>query len=158
MAKGIFIMENKWIIWSEKYEIGYKRVDDQHRELINIINDLHSAAENGGLSIPEIKDKFKIILKRTVDYATYHFATEEKIMKAIHYKHFKEHISKHREFSSKVLEEVIKYTNGENVDMDDFIVYLRDWLFSHILGEDKAFVDELKIILEKMKAEENQIK
>ena len=145
-------MENKWIIWSEKYEIGYKRVDDQHRELINIINDLH-AAENGDLSIPEVKDKFKIILKRTVDYPTYHFATEEKIMKAVHYKFFKEHISKHREFSSKVLEEVIKFTNGEKVDMEDFIVYLRDWLFSHIVGEDKAFVDELKIILEKMKAE-----
>ena len=150
-------MENKWIIWSEKFEVGYKRVDDQHRELINIINDLH-AAENGDLSIPEVKDKFKIILKRTVDYATYHFATEEKIMKAVHYKFFKEHISKHREFSSKVLEEVIKFTNGEKVDMEDFIVYLRDWLFSHIVGEDKAFVDELKIILEKMKAEENQIK
>lgn len=150
-------MENKWIIWSEKFEVGYKRIDDQHRELINIINDLHEA-ESGDLSIPEVKDKFKIILKRTVDYATYHFATEEKIMKAVHYKSFKEHISKHREFSSKVLEEVIKYTNGENVDMEDFIVYLRDWLFSHILGDDKAFVDELKLILEKMKEEETQKK
>ena len=151
-------MENKWIIWDEKFEVGYKRVDDQHRELINIINDLHTATEKGNLSIPEVKDKFKIILKRTVDYATYHFATEEKIMKAVHYKYFKEHISKHREFSSKVLEEVIKYTNDENVNMEDFIVYLRDWLFSHILGDDKAFVDELKLILEKMKEEENQKK
>ena len=151
-------MENKWIIWSEKFEVGYKRIDDQHRELINIINDLHASAEKGNLLIPEVKDKFKIILKRTVDYATYHFATEEKIMKAVHYKSFKEHITKHREFSSKVLEEVIKYTNDENVDMEDFIVYLRDWLFSHILGDDKAFVDELKLILEKMKEEENQKK
>ena len=148
-------MENKWIIWSEKFEVGYKRVDDQHRELINIINDLH-AAESGDLSIPEVKDRFKIILKRTVDYATYHFATEEKIMKAVHYKSFKEHISKHREFSSKVLEEVIKYMNGEKVDMEDFIVYLRDWLFSHILGDDKHFIDELKIILENMKKEEEK--
>ena len=148
-------MEDKWIIWNEKFEVGYKRVDDQHRELINIINDLH-AAESGDLSIPEVKDRFKIILKRTVDYATYHFATEEKIMKAVHYKSFKEHISKHREFSSKVLEEVIKYMNGEKVDMEDFIVYLRDWLFSHILGDDKHFIDELKIILENMKKEEEK--
>lgn len=148
-------MEDKWIIWSEKFEVGYKRVDDQHRELINIINDLH-AAESGDLSIPEVKDRFKIILKRTVDYATYHFATEEKIMKAVHYKSFKEHISKHREFSSKVLEEVIKYMNGEKVDMEDFIVYLRDWLFSHILGDDKHFIDELKIILENIKKEEEK--
>lgn len=147
-------MENKWIVWSEKFEIGYKRIDDQHKELINIINDLHEAASNGDLSIPEVKDRFKIILKRTVDYATYHFATEEKIMKAVHYQSFKEHISKHREFSSKVLEEVMKYTNGENIDMEDFIVYLRDWLFSHILGADKDFINELKIILDKMKKEE----
>lgn len=153
--QGEIIMEDKWIIWSEKFEVGYKRVDDQHRELINIINDLH-AAESGDLSIPEVKDRFKIILKRTVDYATYHFATEEKIMKAVHYKSFKEHISKHREFSSKVLEEVIKYMNGEKVDMEDFIVYLRDWLFSHILGDDKHFIDELKIILENMKKEEEK--
>ena len=101
-------------------------------------------------------------LDATVDHSPnglmYHFATEEKIMKAVHYKYFKEHISKHREFSSKVLEEVIKYMNGEKVDMEDFIVYLRDWLFSHIIGEDKNFVDELKNTLEKMKEEDERVK
>ena len=56
------------------------------------------------------------------------------------------------------MENVIKYTNGENVDMDDFIVYLRDWLFSHIIGEDKNFVDELKNTLEKMKEEDERLK
>ena len=149
---------DKWIVWDKKFEVGYKRIDDQHRELINIINDLHAASELGDLYNSEARDKFKIVLKRTVDYATYHFATEEKIMKAVHYKYFKEHISKHREFSSKVLENVIKYTNGENVDMDDVIVYLRDWLFSHIIGEDKNFVDELKNTLEKMKEEDEKLK
>ena len=36
--------ENKarWIRWESKYKTGYKRIDEQHKELVNIINDLYS--------------------------------------------------------------------------------------------------------------------
>ena len=40
---------DKWIVWDKKFEVGYKRIDDQHRELINIINDLHACVRIGRL-------------------------------------------------------------------------------------------------------------
>lgn len=146
--------KEKWIIWDGKFEIGYKRIDEQHKELVNIINDLYDASRDGNILNSEVKEKFKTVLKKAIDYATYHFDTEEKIMRAVRYKSFKEHMSKHREFSNKVLEETIKYANDKNMDMEDFIVYLRDWLFNHIVYEDKVFVDELKNILAVMEKEE----
>ena len=33
-------MGNRYIIWKDKYKTGYKKIDDQHRELIEIANHL----------------------------------------------------------------------------------------------------------------------
>ncbi|WP_347292384.1 hemerythrin family protein [uncultured Brachyspira sp.] len=79
----------------------------------------------------------------------YHFKTEEDIMKAINYKNIAKHSSKHRDFSNKILGEVKTYTANNYIDIVSLITYLRNWLFNHILIEDKAFVYELKAILKK---------
>ena len=49
----------------------------------------------------------------------------------------------------KIFDEVKNYTANNYIDIVSLITYLRNWLFNHILIEDKAFVYELKAILKK---------
>lgn len=142
--------EVKFIKWESKYKTGYKRIDDQHKELVNIINDLYSISSEANLEDEKVKKSFSSILKRAIDYATYHFSYEERIMSAIDYSVSKEHITEHRAFSVKVVDEVAMYENGDNIVIEDFISFLRDWLINHIMVEDKKFITELKECLSRM--------
>ena len=149
-------MENnvQEIKWENRFNTGYKRVDDQHKELVNILNKLYILVMNKDISKEDVAEELNNIIKDTVDYVAYHFSTEEAIMKAVDYSRFKPHVSKHRNFTNKVLEEVNNYKNGKEIDIKAFTLFLRDWLFDHILIEDKIFINEVKSTLEKMAREE----
>ena len=149
-------MSDKYIVWEDKYKVGYKRIDDQHLELIEIINDLHDCMDNRDSENEELKAEFKKALRKTVDYVAFHFSYEEKIMSAIDYSIAKDHITKHRGFSVKVVDEVNMYENGNSIVIEDFIKFLRDWLINHIMVDDKKFVEELKIKLSKMSENDMQ--
>ena len=142
------------IKWENRFNTGYKRVDDQHRELVNILNKLNLLVINKDISKEDVAEELNNIIKDMVDYVAYHFSTEEAIMKAIDYSGFKSHVVKHRNFTNKVLEEVNNYKNGKQIDIKGLIVFLRDWLFNHIVVEDKVFINEVKSTLERMAREE----
>lgn len=142
------------IKWENRFNTGYKRVDDQHKELVSILNKLYLLVMNKDISKDDVAEELNNIIKDTVDYVAYHFSTEESIMKAIDYTGFKSHVVKHRNFTNKVLEEVNNYKNGKEIDIKDFTLFLRDWLFNHIIVEDKVFINEVKSTLEKMAREE----
>ena len=142
------------IKWESRFNTGYKRVDDQHKELVNILNKLYILVMNKDISKDDVAEELNNIIKDTVDYVAYHFSTEEAIMKAIDYSGFKSHVVKHRNFTNKVLEEVNNYNIGKEIDIKGFTMFLRDWLFNHILVEDKVFINEVKSTLEKMAREE----
>lgn len=142
------------IKWESRFNTRYKRVDDQHKELVNILNKLYILVMNKDISKDDVAEELNNIIKDTVDYVAYHFSTEEAIMKAIDYSGFKSHVVKHRNFTNKVLEEVNNYKIGKEIDIKGFTMFLRDWLFNHIVVEDKVFINEVKSTLEKMAREE----
>ena len=142
------------IKWENKFNTGYKRVDDQHKELVNILNKLNLLVMNKDISKEDVAEELNGIIKDMIDYVVYHFSTEEAIMKAIDYSGFKAHVVKHRNFTNKVLEEVNNYKDGKPIDIKELIMFLRDWLFNHIVVEDKVFINEVKSTLERMAREE----
>ena len=71
-----------FIEWSPLYDTKHKIIDEQHRELVNIINDLYlSTIDNKSNK----NEAFIKAAKRCIDYTDYHFKTEEKIMDIINY-------------------------------------------------------------------------
>ena len=141
------INNEKYIVWSDSFNTGYKRIDDQHKKFLYMFNKLYQIDDDKDLNDIKIREEFNSVLRDTIDYMVYHFKTEEDIMKAINYKNIVKHSSKHRDFSNKILGEVKTYTANNYIV--GLITYLRNWLFNHILIEDKAFVYELKAILKK---------
>ena len=140
-------MSNRYIKWEDKYNTGYKRIDDQHVELIEIANDLYDYLEHKDSKDDELKNAFKNALKKTVDYIDYHLHYEEKIMHAIQYRKLLEHSSSHREFTQTIYNYVLSYENGSLDAIHNLVKYLKEWLLNHVLVADKEFVMEVIEVL-----------
>ena len=126
----------RFIEWDSKYDVGVEAVDKQHRHLVDLMNDLYDACIGERL---ELDQKFKDVMKELVDYVMVHFKDEEKIMEAINYPKLKEHKQTHEGFIKEMLSSVSAYTNGKQLVPNSFVRFLRDWLFNHILIDDKEW-------------------
>ena len=124
-----------FIAWDPSYEVGIEIVDKQHKHLVYLTGMLYEAclADKGTLD-----EKFREVMKELVDYVMIHFKDEEKIMEGIKYPQFKEHKQKHEDFVKEVLGSVNAYSQGKAFVANNFVRFLRDWLFDHILIADKA--------------------
>lgn len=119
------------IEWKESYEIGVESVDNQHKKLVGITNELYEAHHNqtGNLIIHEI-------LERLVLYTKEHFSDEEKNFD-FGYQDAEKHKREHREFVQQI-ESLVSEAKRKNLMIPyKTLDFLKDWLISHILGTDK---------------------
>ena len=63
--------------WSGKYSVGVEELDNQHKALMNVLNELHAASMRGKAS--EVAGP---LIRRIVSIATEHFASEERLMES----------------------------------------------------------------------------
>ena len=129
---------NEFMPWKEEYNLGIELIDDQHKKLVSIINDLYSAFYR--------KDSNTMLFKILCEMETYshqHFATEENYFKITMYKNQSEHILSHNEFRHKAKDFKQQFQSGQPITFR-LINYLKEWLLKHILKEDKEYVPTLK--------------
>ena len=126
-----------FIKWVPLYETRHKLIDSQHKELVNIVNELYLATVDNNANTNEA---FIKAIKKCIDYTQYHFKTEEKIMDLINYSDAENHKAMHKSFYLEI------------VDQIRFIKFLKDWLLEHIGFQDKKFVNEIKEALKKKEA------
>jgi len=129
--------------WSDSYSMGIKVIDDQHKELINIVNDIFSHATGREW---EEHEYFKDIIKQAVDYIKNHFATEEKIMISTKYNGYEAHKKIHEEFILKVVQTAKDYETGKRLTLTNFGYFLKDWVLSHVAVMDKKYSDYFRTI------------
>lgn len=133
-----------FIEWSPLYDTKHKIIDEQHRELVNIINDLYlSTIDNKSNK----NEAFIKAAKRCIDYTDYHFKTEEKIMDIINYSDAENHKAMHKDFYNEVVKQISRYQEGQPFVANKLVKYLKDWLLEHIAFRDKIFVEELMRVL-----------
>jgi hemerythrin-like metal-binding protein len=132
-------MENKNIeavIWDEKYTTGIDLIDNQHKELFVLTNDLFKACRSGE-SI--LKDMFKETMGRMVEYVRFHFGAEQELLQKINYPEYHDHKKQHDELIRNILEAVKEYNEGKKFVPNHFVRTLRDWIQSHIAIYDKRY-------------------
>jgi len=121
--------------WNENFETGIELIDEQHKQLVLILNRL--AANLANLSTPVILNE---IFDELAAYADYHFKAEERIW-FDNFKNdewFTKHEQTHGSFINKVIE--IKNNQGDKPLDDviyDIVAFLSKWLAYHILDTDK---------------------
>jgi len=120
--------------WSETYTVNIGIIDMQHKNLVNIINELHQAMLAG-----KAKQDLGTILSNLVKYTRVHFNTEETIMESHHYPDYPNHKSQHEQLTKAVMEFQSKFQKNEVGLTIEVMDFLKGWLGKHILGADKNY-------------------
>ena len=124
------------IKWREEFCINITTVDIQHKTLVDIINRYHTA-----LSLKKDKEQLVGILEELVEYTRYHFRDEEKVMKDIGFEYVQEHRLLHLDLENRAVDYRIRFRNEEEIDSNEFMKFLKDWLVDHMLTEDRKVGD-----------------
>ncbi len=126
------------IKWTRKMSVGVPELDDDHKGLLLVINELE--AHTAGKADEEL-------VRRTLNwllrYAQTHFAREQAVMTSCHYPMLAGHIDEHRDFLDRMRETITSFDENPAdtaADIrDTLIAYLEDWWQNHILLEDMQY-------------------
>ena len=135
----------KLIVWEERFAMDIPSIDDEHKMLVDLCNSLYKAVMSGENSMR--KYFVRLSLRTCAGYVWTHFAHEEKLLKLCNYKDFESHKAEHTAFAKKVLDKCSNFKNENFHYSMEFVMFLRDWFFSHIAHTDQLFADDLKAYL-----------
>jgi hemerythrin-like metal-binding protein len=125
--------------WNDAYSVDIKSIDDEHKVLFNLINQLYDSIADGSA-----KSVLESTLNELREYTKNHFRREEFYFERINYPMLSEHKLQHSLF----VDEINKFSDrldGEDVTFAlDLIKFLRDWLIQHIQGTDLLYVPHFK--------------
>jgi len=135
--------DEKHVTWSNHYSIGIKIIDDQHKGLLDFVNDLfnHSSGNE-----EEERAYFKDVIQVVVSYIKTHFATEEKFMLATKYQGYADHKKAHDAFILNVVQSVKDFEAGKRLVLEKFAYFLKNWVLSHVAGMDILYAHYFKKI------------
>lgn len=121
--------------WNNHFETGLSTVDEQHRKLVALLNDLAT-----NVAFNADSQCLNTIFDELVEYTLYHFQTEE----AIWHKYLpndpldSEHQEVHQRFVSAALRFKEQQQHKPLIELaKEALEYLARWLASHILETDR---------------------
>jgi hemerythrin len=129
---------NELITWTEKLSCGVKVIDDQHKQLINMVNEMFNHITGNEM---QEHNYFNRVIYEAVDYVKIHFATEEKLMIATKFEGYAEHKKEHENFIRVVLDVVRDHEAGKRLIFSGFTKFLKNWILSHVAFMDKQYFD-----------------
>ena len=127
--------------FDKSLETGNIAIDNQHKELIDAINNLLNACSQG-----KGRDEIKNTIKFLTDYTVKHFNDEEKLQKQYNYPDYAAHKKLHDDFKEEVSKIVDEFEeNGTSVVLTFKVNnVIASWLIKHIKGEDKKVANYIK--------------
>ncbi len=117
--------------WSNELATGHAAIDDDHRKLVKMVNDLYAAMQRGQGN--EVIGK---VVNNLALYTQQHFAREEAEMKRINYSRTTQHRLEHQKLLTEVATLQKAFAEGKPVMTLGVARFLSDWLSSHIKGSD----------------------
>jgi len=124
----------KFVTWKPEYSVGVAALDDDHKKLLNLINQFQTAVHyNTG-------EKFESeALMELVEYTKTHFKREEDLMEQNGYESFDAHKAEHEKMIGKVEEHLANYEAKGHRALPETAKFLTDWLINHINGTDQQY-------------------
>lgn len=125
--------------WNERWAVGVQMIDDDHKHLVKLINELHDSLAAG-----KSRDVIGPTLKALVQYTKTHFGREQAEMAKYSYPKMGEHVKAHTDFVSKVVDVQARLKKGSDAVTMEVMLFLRDWLLQHISNVDRSLADFLR--------------
>lgn len=126
--------------WLPEYSVNIKAIDDQHKELVNILNRLFVA-----VSMREGDKAIVSILDALISYTQTHFALEERLMQQAKYKDFEAHKAEHEKLLVQLDQLCNKHALEDKPIYFEMLGFLKTWLKEHIQGVDTKYSAALQL-------------
>jgi len=119
------------LIWTDAMLTGVDPIDNDHQVLISKLNKVGDQSISG--------EEMKNIVGDLIDYTRSHFKREEAVMTACRYPDLEQHREMHQSIVRQLNQMVtVIWNTSETVEPRLRLhKFLRDWLFDHIINEDK---------------------
>ncbi len=127
-----------FMVWDNSLSVNIKEIDEQHKKLFNIVNDLHSAMGAG-----KGKEVMGSVLAGLIEYTKTHFAAEEGLMQKHLYPGYLAHKANHDALTRQVSDVMKKFQDGQTIVTVEIMNFLKDWLANHIQNTDKKYSSHL---------------
>lgn len=122
------------ITWNDSLSVKVKQFDDQHKKLVDMVNQLFDAMKTG-----KGNQVMGDILKQLIAYTQTHFAAEERLMQQYGFPEYEAHKKEHNALVIQVVDLQKQFQEGKAVLTQNVMNFLRDWLARHIQGVDKKY-------------------
>ncbi len=125
-----------YLEWNENYSVGIKTMDNHHKKLFHIVNELHN-----GMSSGYTAEVLRKVLSELIDYTKYHFTEEEDLMSKYDYSELSSQKEAHNKFIKTLqdLQQQFDEKKGELTIIMKMQNLLSSWWVDHIIGVDKKY-------------------
>ena len=128
--------------WEQTYETGIKQIDNEHKIIVQLINNLELSLQKGNEEKTAV-----LVLKNLADYVKIHFKNEERVMKKIGFLELSRHKRLHKDLVKQVANIIKDFKMGKPWTARELLGFLQHWLVYHIVEEDKKIGKFLNSIL-----------
>ncbi|GAB4233412.1 MAG: bacteriohemerythrin [Acidobacteriota bacterium] len=122
------------INWDDRFSVGIQRLDQHHKAMVAMVNELHDAMKAG-----QGQKVVGEIVQRLVNYTRNHFAAEEQLFDLYAYPDAEKHREEHASLVAKVEQWRRDLAAGRKAITLEVANSLREWLLHHILESDKKY-------------------
>ena len=124
----------KKIHWDQSFSVGVAKLDEQHKGIIDMINQL-LADPKGDVHSETISD----VLAKMTKYAIDHFQTEERLLEEHRFPETFAHKEMHIAYREKSVALCLDTMDQKDSVPEEIFEYLKDWWTDHILKSDMKY-------------------
>ena len=125
--------------WSDSLNVGVKAIDDDHREMMRMLQRIEAAIGEGCLRTCTKLVMDFILLTRA------HFTTEEKILMDSNFPKFRQHRVTHGQLLAQAIDTAEFINNATHIDeVEGCLEDLAGFLFHDLIGSDMEFKSYLQ--------------
>ena len=132
-------MNEDSVTWDNAFSVGFEPIDNQHKELVKMINGLFESSKEGAAAADKT---FLQTIKKAADYARDHFSQEDKYMVQAGFPNLSEHRKQHDDFLETVIKAMQEFETGKTAPIE-LAQFLKKWLLNHIAVSDKQYAPYL---------------
>jgi hemerythrin len=133
-------MAYSYATWSPDLKSGNAVVDNQHKQLISIVNELYDTQKHGKAS------QAVWVMKFLLEYTARHFAAEEALQKKHNYPDYAGHKQRHDEFRhvARGLAKRLAQEGPTGEFIDHICVTVGRWVMNHIKADDLKMIEYIR--------------
>lgn len=124
------------IVWTPELSVGIQEIDEQHKTLVDILNQLHVAIMQHHASAEVVH-----ILDELVEYTRIHFAVEESLMRVLDYPDYEAHHAEHEKLIAQVQQFRHRVIDDGRAITFELLHFLKQWLTVHIMESDQRYTE-----------------